>query len=307
MFENDVFVQSNEVSDRKATFVIEPLTAGFGHTIGNSLRRVLLSSLEGAAIDSVKIEGADHEFATIDGVREDVVEIILNLKQLRFDLKGEEATMILEKSGKGVVTAKDFKPNAECTPTNPEQPIATIAGSGKLQLEVVVKKGRGYVTIEEKDTKSNPVGVIAVDSIFSPIVAASYSVEHTRVGQETNLDKIILEIETDGSITPKDALAQCSQILVDHFVRIGGLPEQKVEPITEIEERESIAVSTEPLQPKMKIEDAGFSSRTTNALLTAGYKTISGLIRLSDIKLESIKGLGAKGLAEVKEALARVE
>lgn len=307
MFDHDVFVQSEDESDRKSVFTIEPLTAGYGHTIGNCLRRVLLSSLGGAAVDRVKIDGVEHEFATIPGVQEDVVEIILNIKQLRFDLKTDEATLFLEKSGKGAVTAGDFKQNTDCLTTNPDQVIAHINGSGKLQMEITVVKGRGYVPIEAKDTKSNPVGVIAVDSMFSPIVSTSYSVEHTRVGQETNLDKVIVEIETDGSITPKDALAECSQILVDHFVRIGGLPEQKVEPITEAPVEAAKREPTEPLHPKMKIEDAGFSSRTTNALLTSGYKTISGLLRLSDIKLESIKGLGAKGLAEVKEALSRVE
>lgn len=307
MFDHEIFVKMTEESAKEATFEIEPLTAGFGHTIGNSLRRVLLSSLEGAAVDSVKIEGADHEFTTIPGVREDIVEIILNLKQLRFDLKTDEATLLLEKSTKGPVTSKDFKPNADCAPTSLDQPIANINGSGKLVLEVIVKKGRGYVTVEEKDTKTNPVGVISIDSTYSPVVATSYEVVHTRVGQETNLDKIVLHLETDGSVSPKDALAECSQVLVDHFVRIGGLPEQKIEPITTATKTEVTIASTEPLTPKMKIEDAGFSSRTTNALLTAGYKTVSGLLRLSEIKLESIKGLGAKGLAEVKEALSRVE
>ena len=308
MFEHDLFIKNTKEEGNVGEFSIEPLTAGFGNTIGNSLRRVLLSSLEGAAVDSVKIDGVEHEFDTIEGVKEDVVEIILNLKQLRFELKTDEATITLNKKGKGVVTAADFDKNTECVPTNTDHHIATISGNTALSMELKVKKGRGYEAVETKETKSNPIGVISMDSIFSPILAASYKVEHTRVGQETNLDKVVLHIETDGSITPKDALAECCQILTDHFTRIGGLPEQTIEPIEmEVIKEESAAEkSTEPLHPKMKIEEAGFSSRTTNALLTAGYKTISGLVRLSDIKLESIKGLGAKGLAEVKEALTRV-
>jgi len=308
MFDHDLYIKQIKEDGNIGEFAIEPLTAGFGNTIGNSLRRVLLSSLEGAAVDTVKIDGVEHEFGTIEGVKEDVVEIILNLKQLRFDLKSEEATMILNKKAKGPVTASDFEQNSECVPTNKEHHIATISGNTALSMELKIKKGRGYEAVETKDTKSNPIGVISIDSIFSPIIAANYKVEHTRVGQETNLDKVILHIETDGSITPKDALAECCQILTNHFTRIGGLPEQKVEPIeVEIIKEESFEEhNTAPLHPKMKIEEAGFSSRTTNALLTAGYKTISGLVRLSDIKLESIKGLGAKGLAEVKEALTRV-
>ncbi len=308
MFEHDLFIKNIKEGGNIGEFSIEPLTAGFGNTLGNSLRRVLLSSLEGAAVDKVKIDGVEHEFDTIEGIKEDVVEIILNIKQLRFDLKTEEATVTLSKKSKGIITANDFDKNPECEATNKDQHIATISGNGSLSLELSVKKGRGYETVEMKDTKSNPIGVLSVDSIFSPIVAASYVVEHTRVGQETNLDKVVLHIETDGSITPKDALAECCQILTDHFTRIGGLPEQKIEPIEleVVKEESTESKNNEPLHPKMKIEEAGFSSRTTNALITAGYKTISGLVRLSNIKLESIKGLGAKGLAEVKEALTRV-
>lgn len=306
MFENKIFVTTVSEEQNKGTFSIEPLTSGFGHTIGNSLRRVLLSSLEGAAADSVQIDGVEHEFSTIAGVKEDMVEIILNLKQLRFSLLKDEAVLTLEKKGKGLVTAADFGKDAECSPMFLDQPICTITEtSGSVSMRVTVKKGRGYQTIEMKNDRSKVVGVITLDSTFSPILKASYEIGHTRVGQETNLDKIILTIETDGSITPKDALAEACRILVTHFSEIGSLPEPE-EPVEEVDE-ELPAVEKPDVTPKTKIEDAGLSSRTTNALLTGGYKTVSGLLRLSEIKLEGIKGLGAKGLDEVKEMLTRVD
>lgn len=304
MLDNKLFVESKSTSDNRTEFVIEPLTAGYGHTLGNSLRRVLLSSLEGAAVDNIQIDGVDHEFSTIDKVKEDVLEIILNLKQLRFDLKGNEATLTLEKKGKGEVSAKDFAPNPECEPTNPDVHIATLDSGGELSMRVVVKRGQGYETVEMKKDRPKTVGMIYVDSSFSPIVATAYKVEKTRVGQETNLDRVILTVETDGSVTPEDAVSQSCQILVDQFTQIGKLPEPVEE---EEEEVEEIPADLPDVTPKTKIEDAGLSSRTTNALLAAGYKTLSGLIRLSDIKLESIKGLGSKGLDEVKAILERVQ
>jgi len=306
MFENKIFVTTVSEESNTGVFDIGPLTAGFGHTIGNSLRRILLSSLEGAAADNVQADGVEHEFSTIENVKEDMVEIILNLKQLRFSLLKDEAVLTLEKKGKGPVTAADFLKDAECVPMMPEQPICTItAPSGSVSMRVTVKKGRGYQTVEMKSDRSKVVGVITLDSTFSPVLKASYEVEHTRVGQETNLDKIVLTIETDGSITPKDALQEGCQILVTHFSEIGTLPEP--EEIVE-EAAPELAPEEKPVvTPKTKIEDAGLSSRTTNALLTGGYKTVSGLLRLSEIKLEGIKGLGAKGLDEVKDMLTRVE
>lgn len=305
MFENRIYVETISEDSNRGVYAIEPLTAGFGHTIGNSIRRVLLSSLEGAAVENVQVDGVEHEFSTVDGVKEDMVEIILNLKQLRFSLLKDEAVLTLEKKGKGAVTAADFNKDAECTPMFPDQPICTITdGSGAISMRVTVKKGRGYQTIEMKGDRSKVVGVITLDSTYSPILSASYEVEHTRVGQETNLDKIVLTIETDGSITPKDALSESCRILVTHFSEIGSLPEpeEEVEPVAE----ETPAEEKPEVTPKTKIEDTGLSSRTTNALLTAGYKTVSGLLRLSEIKLEGIKGLGAKGLDEVKDMLSRV-
>lgn len=305
MFDNRIFVTTVSEEQNRGVFAIEPLTAGFGHTIGNSLRRVLLSSLEGAAVENVQVDGVEHEFSTIEGVKEDMVEIILNLKQLRFSLLKDEAVLTLEKKGKGAVTAADFSKDAECAPMILDQPICTITeSSGSVSMRVTIKKGRGYQTIEMKEDRSKVVGVITLDSTYSPVQRASYEVDHTRVGQETNLDKIILTIETDGSLTPKEALSESCRILVTHFSDIGSLPE----PIEEVDEpQEELPAAEKPdVTPKTKIEEAGLSSRTTNALLTGGYKTVSGLMRLSEIKLEGIKGLGVKGLEEVKEMLARV-
>lgn len=303
MFDNSIYVEKKSDEGNQAVFHIEPLTAGYGHTLGNSIRRVLLSSLEGAAIDSVQIDGVEHEFSTVDHIKEDVVEVILNLKQLRFDLKSDEATLTLEKKGPGVVTAGDFTPNPECMPTNPEQVIATLDKGGSLSLRATVKRGRGYETVEMKKDRVKAVGMITLDSSFSPIVGAAYKVEKTRVGQETNLDRVVLEIETDGSLTPEAALSEACQLLVTQFSQIGKLPapvEEEEEPVAVVD------TDLPPVTPKTKIEEAGLSSRTTNALLAAGYKTISGLLRLSDLKLESIKGLGSKGLEEVKAVLTRV-
>ncbi len=207
-----------------AKFDIEPLAPGYGVTLANSLRRVLLASLDGAAITSVRIDGATHEFSTVPGVEEDVVELILNLKSLRFKLNSDEpVTLTLDKKGPGAVTAADFKKHADVEIMNPELHIATLDKKGRLALEITCEKGRGYVTVEMRRAEKLPLGTIAVDSIFTPIKKVHYNVENTRVDQMTNFDKITLEITTDGTIDPYDALKQSSQILIDHFSIIAGL------------------------------------------------------------------------------------
>lgn len=306
MFDYDLYVEKTADEGERATFEIEPLTAGYGNTLGNSLRRVLLSSLEGAAIDSLQIDGVEHEFSPLAGVKEDAVELILNLKMVHFDLKSDRATLVLNKKGPATVTAGDFEANAECEATNKDAYLCTIEKGGELNLRVEVVKGRGFVAVEDKIRDKQSVGVITVDSSFSPVISASYTVEKTRVGQDTNLDKVILKVETDKSISAQDALQQACQILVNHFSRIGQLPEPVAEEVSVVTESESEPVELPPVTPKTKIEMAGLSSRTANALITAGYKTVSGLMRLSDLKLESIKGLGSKGLDEVKALLGRI-
>lgn len=207
-----------------ASFDIEPLAPGYGVTIANSLRRVLLASLPGAAATAVRIDGATHEFSTVTGVTEDVVEMILNLKQLRMKLNTDEpVTLILDKKGPGDVTAADFKKNPDVEIMNPDLHIATLDKKGRLSLELTCSKGRGYVTTEMRRDEKMPLGTIMMDSIFTPIKKVHYEVDNTRVGRMTNFDKITLDVTTDGSIDPHDAVKQASQILIDHLSVIAGL------------------------------------------------------------------------------------
>lgn len=212
-----------------ASFEIEPLAPGYGITIANSLRRVLLASLSGAGITAVRIDGATHEFSTIDGATEDVVEIILNLKSLRVKMHGDEpVTLILDKKGPGAVTAADFKKTPDVEIMNPDLHIATLDKKGRLSMEVTVEKGRGYVTTEMRREEKLPLGTIAVDTIFTPIKKVHYKVENTRVGRMTNFDKINLDITTDGTIDPHDALQQAAQILIDHLAIVAGIATNEV-------------------------------------------------------------------------------
>jgi DNA-directed RNA polymerase subunit alpha len=202
----------------EGSFVIEPLMPGYGLTIGHALRRVLLSSLSGAAIHSVRIDGVTHEFSTLPGVKEDVIEIIMNLKNIDFKLDGDEpVTLKLEKKGAGVVRAKDFQKNSSIVVINTEAEIATLDSKGKISMEVVIKKGQGYEPVERRKEEKMPLGTIAVDSVFTPIKKIHYNVENTRVGGMTNYDRVTLNITTDGSITPEDAFNTANQILIEHF------------------------------------------------------------------------------------------
>ena len=211
-------IKTMEKLGNTGTFVIEPLSPGYGVTLANAMRRVLLSSLEGAAITSVKIEGATHEFTTVPGVKEDVVEIILNLKTLRFKLFQDEPVILkLDVKGPKSVTAADFAANSACEVVNKDVFLATVDKSGKLSMEITVEKGRGYVPVERRVEEKMPLGMIAVDSIFTPVKKVHYEVENTRVGGMTNFDKITLEVATDGSIDPEDALNRATGILVEHF------------------------------------------------------------------------------------------
>jgi DNA-directed RNA polymerase subunit alpha len=300
-------------TENRGTFSIEPLFPGYGSTLGNALRRVLLSSLEGAAVDYVSIDGVQHEFSSIPHVKEDVTQIILNLKMLRFKLETDEgAELTLTSKGAGIVTGADFGANADCSIVNKEQVIATLSAGANLTMRIGVKRGRGYEPVEKKEHREKTVGIIAVDSIFSPITAVSYKVENTRVGQMTNFDKLILDIQTDGSIMPSAALKNAASILTSQYQSMAGMSDEELRQSTPAPKEELIIEDDgfeilQMLDPKTKIEDAGLSGRTVHALVAAGYKTLSGLKRLSDIKLQSIKGLGAKGVEEVKAVLSRVE
>ena len=305
-------------SPLKGSFAIEPLFPGYGSTLGNALRRVLLSSLEGAAVDYVEIEGVSHEFSTIPHVKEDVIQILLNLKMLRFDLSGSEAELTLHVKRNGTLTGADFAANADCTVLNKDQVIATLDTGADVTMRINVKRGRGYEPLEKKVGRNKSVGIITTDSIYSPVKSVSYRVENTRVGQMTNYDKLLLDVETDGSIAPLEAIKMASGILMDQYRAIANIEAVSMVSVEEGEvsepaPHEQLIVTDDAIEilhsldPKTKIEDTGLSGRTAHALIAAGYKTLSGLKRLSDIKLQSIKGLGSKGVEEVKAILSRVE
>jgi len=303
---------TDQETDSVGTFRIEPLFPGYASTLGNALRRVLLSSLEGAAVDYVQIEGVDHEFSNVPHVKEDVVQIILNLKMLNFKLNADSAELHLEAKGAGVVTAKAFNNNSDCQVVNTDQVIATLSAGAKFNLRIGVKRGHGYEPIEKKLDREKVVGVMSVDSIYSPVIAVSYRVENTRVGNMTNYDKLLLDVHTDGSMMPSDALRMAAQILTTQYNAIAG--GVNAEPLAaETTMTEELIVTDDAIEilhmldPKTKVEDSGLSGRTVHALTAAGYKTLSGLMRLSDIKLQGIPGLGKKGIEEVKIVLARVQ
>ncbi len=301
-------VNIDDHSDTSATFTIEPLHTGYGMTLGNSLRRVLLSSIAGAAITGFRIEGATHEFTTVPGVSEDVVQIMLNLKGIRFKVYGDEPQQLrIVKKGSGPVTAADIQANADVEVVNPKHLIATIDDDkGSIALDIVVEAGRGYRTIEEV-TEKKKTDLIAIDGVFSPVTRVRYKVEDTRVGQITDLDKLLITVETDGSITPRDAFEEAAAILVNQYTALAG--QTKVEagaPLT-AQTEEVPAEQDEPAELMTPIEDLNLSARTTNALINNDIHTLKDLFSLSDIELRELKGFGNKALDEVKDKMAELE
>lgn len=293
--------------DNNATFVIEPLHAGYGMTLGNSLRRVLLSSISGAAISAFKIEGTTHEFTTVPGVKEDVVDIMLNLKGIRFRVYSQEPqTLRIVKKGKGVVTAKDIQLNADVEIVNPSHVIATLEDKASLTIDLVVETGRGYRTIDESATKKAS-DMIALDAIFSPVLRVRYKVENTRVGQTTDLDKLLITIETDGSITPRDAFEEAAAILVNQYTALAG--QTRVEAPMPLIDTAAAANDDGDEAPALMtpIEDLNLSARTTNALINNEIHTLKDLFSLSDAELRDLKGFGSKALDEVKEKMTELE
>lgn len=307
-------VKVDDHSDTSASFAIEPLHTGYGMTLGNSLRRVLLSSIAGAAVTAFKIEGVTHEFTDVPGVKEDVVDIMLNLKGVRFRVYGGEAqTLRIVKSGKGPVTAKDIQTNADVEVVNPEHVIAHIDDpKGKLTADLTVEVGRGYRTIEEGAAKKAS-DMIALDAIFSPVLRVRYKVENTRVGQATDLDRLLLTVETDGSITPQDAFEEASAILVNQYTALAGktrvvAPEPQIEAAVGAEnEFSSDAAGDDSTALSTSIEDLNLTARTTNALINNDIHTIRDLFALNDAELRDLKGFGSKALDEVKDKLAELE
>jgi DNA-directed RNA polymerase subunit alpha len=306
-------VQVDDHSATSATFVVEPLHSGYGMTLGNSLRRVLLSSIGGSAATSFKIEGVTHEFTTVKGVKEDVVDIMLNLKSIRFRVYGDEPQQVrIVKNGRGLVTAKDIQVNADVEVVNPEHVIATLDDDkSKFVMDLVVETGRGYRTVEEGAARKAS-DYVALDAIFSPVLRVRYKVENTRVGQMTDLDKLLITIETDGTITPRDAFEESAAILVNQYTALAG--KTRVESAEAMSNASSASVahlsdngSDEPAALNTPIEDLNLSARTTNALVNNDIHTIKDLFSLSDAELRDLKGFGSKALDEVKEKLAELE
>lgn len=307
-------VNVDDHSDNSSTFSVEPLHSGYGMTLGNSLRRVLLSSIAGAAVTSFKIEGATHEFTTVAGVKEDVVDIMLKLKGVRFRVYGDDVQNLrIVKKGKGVVTAKDIQLNADVEVVNPDHVIATIDDDkANLTIDLTVEVGRGYRTIEEQ-TARKASDMIAVDAVFTPVLRVRYKVENTRVGQATDLDKLLLTVDTDGSISPRDAFEEASAILVNQYIALAGKT-RVAAPITGTSDGEAVSLAVgsdligdEPAALNTSIEDLNLTARTTNALINNEIHTIKDLFSLSDIELRDLKGFGSKALDEVKEKMAELE
>lgn len=303
-------VNVDDHSATSATFTVEPLYSGYGMTLGNSLRRVLLSSIAGAAVTSFQVDGVSHEFTTIPGVKEDVVDIMLNLKGLRFRVFGSEPQVLrLVKQGKGPVTAKDITTNADVEIVNPKQLIATLDNDkAKLTMDLTVESGRGYRTVEEEAAHKS-TDSIALDAIFTPVLRVRYKVENTRVGQATDLDKLLLTVDTDGSITPRDAFEEAAAILVNQYTALAGQTRVESGPhagVVDIEQQVDDN-GEEPTELLTPIDDLNLSARTTNALINNDIHTLKDLFSLSDAELRDLKGFGSKALEEVKEKLAELE
>ncbi len=304
-------VKVDDHSSNSATFVIEPLHNGYGMTLGNSLRRVLLSSIAGAAVTAFKVEGATHEFTTLKGVKEDVVDIMLNLRGIRFRVFSDEPQKLrITKTGKGKVTAKDIAVNADVEVVNPEHVIATLDDDkAKFVLDLVVETGRGYRTIDESANKKAS-DMIALDAVFSPVLRVRYKVENTRVGQMTDLDSLQLTVDTDGTITPSDAFEEAAAILVNQYTALAG--QTRVEASAPLSTSAAAGVSNdesgdEPAELMTSIEDLNLSARTTNALINNDIHTLKDLFSLSDTELRELKGFGSKALDEVKDKMSELE
>jgi DNA-directed RNA polymerase subunit alpha len=299
-------ISHEETDEHRGVFVIEPLDRGFGHTFGNSLRRVLLSSLEGAAVTSVKIEGTAHEFTTLPGVREDVTDIVLNLKNLVARLHGDspEVEVHIAKKGSGTVTAGDIEAPAELELLNPELEIANLSGNGRLEMTLTIGRGRGYMPSEMNRGPQHTIGVIPIDSIFSPVRRVAYQVESARVGQRTDYDKLTLDITTDGSVEPKEALAEAAEILIRQLY-IFTDPDKMVAfpPDNGVPDRDGPETNLANGMENFPIEELELGVRSYNCLKRVGIETIGDLVMKTENELAAIPNFGKKSIEEVKETL----
>ncbi len=300
---NPALASIDEQDATNASFDIEPLHAGYGNTLGNSLRRVLLSSIEGAAVVAFRVEGATHEFTTIPGITEDIIDIMLNIKNIRLkSFSDEPVELRLEKKGTGPVTAGDIKTTADVEIINPDLVICNIDDPKKsILIDLVVESGRGYQTIETSSVKRIHSDMVAVDAIFSPVLRVRYKVESTRVGQETNLDKLLLHIETDGTLTPKEAFEEAAAILVNQYTALAGSTIVDSAPaLGQDKDNEKNELNT-------PVEELNLTARTANALINNEIHTVHDLVTLSEQDLRELKGFGSKALDEVNEKLAELE
>ena len=294
-------IECVEMEDSYGKFVVEPLERGYGTTLGNSLRRVLLSSLPGAAVSSVKIDGVLHEFSTIPGVAEDVPDIILNLKDLIVKVHSDEPVQLrVDAVGPTEVRASDIIGSPDVEILNPDLLLATLDEDGRLSMEITVERGRGYVPAERHKNPDHPIGIIYVDSLFTPVRKVNYTIENTRVGQVTDYDRLVLEVWTDGSIKPDEGVSLAARIMSEHLRLFIELTEdvENLEIMVETEEEEKDRIM------EMAIEELELSVRSYNCLKRAGINTVEELTRRTEADMMKVRNLGKKSLAEVKERLA---
>ena len=295
--------EESTATDTYAKFVAEPFETGYGHTIGNSLRRVLLSSLEGAAITSIKIDGAMHEFAAIEGVVEDVTDIVLNLKKVKFKAHTrDEQVLMLSVNKEGAVTAADIQTNQNIELVNPDQHICTLDKKRKFEMELTVKIGRGFLTGEENKKSGQSIGVIAIDSIFSPVTRVRYAVEAARVGHRTDYDRLVIEMWTDGRITPDDALTQASAILAHHLDVFVGYDKNAVEFEETVDKQDDEKMKLKKLL-NMSVNEIELSVRAANCLNNANITTVGQLAMKSESEMLKYRNFGKKSLNEIKDKL----
>jgi len=305
----------SEIGKNAGKIEIDECYPGYGTTLGNSLRRVLLSSLLGTAVTSVKIKGISHEFSTIPGVMEDVIQIILNLKKVRFLSHSDEPiTLTLKEKGAKKITAAQIQCPSDVEVISKNAPIAEITDKkGELEMEIEVQKGLGYVPVEQQEKEKKEIGLIAIDAVFTPVRRVNYSVENTRVGKRTDYDKIILEVETDGSITPREAFQKAVEIVMEQFEAIKDFEvEEKIDAVKKeklTEKKESSEAEEEAIKKEsseIPIEKLSFSTRTMNVLEKSGIKTVEDLAALSEEELMNIEGMGGKGAKEIKKAIGNL-
>ncbi len=295
--------EESTATDTYAKFIAEPFETGYGHTIGNSLRRVLLSSLEGAAITSIKVDGAMHEFATIDGVVEDVTDLVLNLKKIKFKAHTrDEQVLLLSANKDGVVTAADIQLNQNIELVNPDQHICTLDKKKKFEMELTVKIGRGFLSGDENKQPGQAIGVIAIDSIFSPVSRVRYAVEAARVGNRTDYDRLVIEIWTDGRITPDDALTQASAILQHHLDVFVGYDKNAVEFEETVDKQDDEKMKMKKLL-NMSVNEIELSVRAANCLNNANITTVGQLAMKTESEMLKYRNFGKKSLNEIKDKL----